>query len=207
MPTIERIIKESGLPDDLKFISVAESNLQNVVSPAKAAGFWQFMTSTAKEYGLEVNAEVDERYHLEKATRAACRYFREAYSRYGSWATAAASYNAGMGYINNQTELQKTSNYYDLALNQETSRYVYRTVAYKLIMQSPESYGFAVSPSDYPPLRYREVKVKGSVNWIDFAIENGTNYKLLRYFNPWIRDRKLTNKLGKSYTVKIPERR
>ena len=204
---IERVLRDNGLPDDLKYVCVAESNLQNVVSPAKAAGFWQFLAGTAKEYGLEVNAEIDERYHLEKATRAACRYFKDAYARYGSWTTAAASYNAGMGHINGLISLQKTKNYYDLLLNQETGRYVFRAVAYKLIMQAPERYGFKLIPSDYSPLRYHEVKVNGSVNWVDFALTNGTNYKLLRYFNPWIRDSRLTNKLGKTYTVRIPERR
>jgi hypothetical protein len=206
MDIIEKILKENGVPDDLKYMCVAESNLQNLVSPAKAAGFWQFLSSTAKDYGLEVNAEIDERYHFEKSTQAACKYMKDAYAKFGNWTMAAASYNVGMGHINNQIAVQKTDNYYNLLLNQETGRYIFRAVAYKTIMQNPEKYGFRINAQDFYPLRYRELEVKGTVNWVDLALENDTNYKMLRYFNPWIRDVKLTNRFGKTYKVKIPEK-
>lgn len=206
LPYIEKKLKEQGLPDDIKYLCIAESNLQNVVSPARASGFWQLMEGTAKEYGLEVNAEVDERYNLEKATLAACKYLRTAYQKFGNWTTAAASYNVGMAHITKQISEQKNSSYYDLHLNEETSRYVYRAVAFKEIMSNPEKYGFKLGNEDlFPPLRSKEVTIKGPIDWIDFATKNGTNYKILRIFNPWIRSTKLT-RANKSYTVSLPDK-
>ncbi len=206
-PVIEPILKEQGVPDDFKYLCVAESNLQNVISPARAVGFWQFLDGTAKEFGLEVNGEVDERYHIEKATVAACKYFKKAYAKYGNWSLAAASYNVGIAHIDGQILRQKTNSYYDMSLNIETGRYVYRAVAYKLILSNPSEYGFNVAQSDlYPPYEYKEVEIKTSIaNIADFAQENGTNYKMIKLFNPWLRDGMLTNSAKKTYAIKIPK--
>ncbi len=206
-PVIEPILKEQGVPDDFKYLCVAESNLQNVISPARAVGYWQFLEGTGKEFALEINKEVDERYHIEKATVAACKYFKRAYAKYGSWTLAAASYNVGMAHIDGQIKRQKTDSYYDMSLNTETSRYVYRAVAYKEIMTKPQLYGFNVAQEDlYKPLEYQEVEVKTNIASIaDFAEEHGTNYKMIKIFNPWLRDGLLTNTAKKTYTIKIPK--
>jgi hypothetical protein len=206
MAIIENIIKQYGIPDDLKYLCVAESNLQNVVSPAKAAGFWQFLPGTAKEFGLQITSEIDERYNLEKSTRAACEYLKLAHNKFKNWTLAAASYNVGMGHIASQLTLQNQNSYYDLHLNMETSRYVFRAVAYKLIMTEPEKYGFYVPPkSKLEPLVYKEVEAKGPLDWISFSEKNNTNYKLLKIFNPWIISTKLSS--PKAYKVKIPLKR
>ncbi|MDR1339422.1 MAG: lytic transglycosylase domain-containing protein [Prevotellaceae bacterium] len=206
MGTIENLLKQYGLPDDLKYLCITESNLQNVVSPAKAAGFWQFLPGTAKEFGLQITPEIDERYNLEKATKAACEYMKMAYSKFGNWTLAAASYNVGMAHVANQTAIQKQKSYYDLHLNQETTRYVYRAVAYKTIMNAPAKYGFCISQKDkFEPLLYKEIDVAGPTDWIAFAEKNGTNYKVLKIFNPWIISPKLSS--VKSYRVKIPVKR
>lgn len=208
LPIIEAILKQNGLPDDFKYLCIAESNLQNLISPARAVGYWQMLDGTAKDFGLEVNAEVDERYHLEKATVAACKYLNGAYKKFGNWTLAAASYNVGMAHISRQIEAQQSKSYYDLYLNDETARYVYRAAAYKVVMENPARYGFVLSGNGlFPPLRYTEVQVTGAVNdWIDFALTNGTNYKMLKYFNPWLRSTKLSNKAGKTYTIRLPEK-
>jgi len=205
MGVIEAILKQNNIPDDFKYICVAESNLQNLVSPAKAAGFWQFMPATATEFKLEMTAEIDERYNLEKATKAACEYLQKAYNKFGSWTMAAASYNVGMTHMTTQMTLQKQNSYYDLNLNQETARYVYRAIAYKLIMKNPETYGFHIPANEFSPLSYKDVRVTGPVNWIDFAEKNKTNYKVLLIYNPWIRATKLST--AKTYTVKVPLKR
>jgi hypothetical protein len=206
MDIIERMLKQYGVPDDMKYLCVAESNLQNVVSPARAAGFWQFLPGTAKEFGLQITAEIDERYNLEKATKAACEYLKIAYNKFGNWTLAAASYNVGMTHIANQTATQKQKSYYDLQLNQETIRYVYRAVAYKLLMTEPEKYGFNISSkSIFDPLLYKEIEVTGPVDWIAFAEKHNTNYKVLKIFNPWIISIKLST--NKTYKVKIPLKR
>ncbi|MDR1887503.1 MAG: lytic transglycosylase domain-containing protein [Prevotellaceae bacterium] len=206
MGTIENLLKQYDVPDDLKYLCVAESNLQNVVSPAKAAGFWQFLPGTAKEFGLEITAEIDERYNLEKATKAACEYLKLAYKKFGNWTLTAASYNVGIAHMTNQLAVQKQKKYYDLHLNMETMRYVYRAVAYKTLMTNPEKYGFYISPkSKFEPLLYREVTVKGPVDWIAFSEKNGTNYKVLKIFNPWIITMKLST--TRTYKVKIPLKR
>jgi hypothetical protein len=190
----------------MKYLCVAESNLQNLVSPAKAAGFWQFLPGTAKEFGLQITTEIDERYNLEKATKAACEYLKMAYNKFGNWTLAAASYNVGMAHITNQLATQRQKNYYDLQLNQETIRYVYRAVAYKLIMTEPEKYGFCISPkSIFDPLIYKEVEVTGPVDWIAFSERHDTTYKVLKIFNPWIISTKLST--TKTYKVKIPLKR
>jgi hypothetical protein len=206
MAIIENLLKRYGIPDDMKYLCVAESNLQNVVSPARAAGFWQFLPGTAKEFGLQITPEIDERYHLEKATKAACEYLKMAYNKFGNWTLAAASYNVGMAHIANQVALQKQNSYYDMQLNQETIRYVYRAVAYKLIMTEPEKFGFCISSkSIYEPLVYKEIDVTGPVDWIAFSEKHSTNYKILKIFNPWIISTKLST--SKTYKVKIPLKR
>ncbi|MDR1595147.1 MAG: lytic transglycosylase domain-containing protein [Prevotellaceae bacterium] len=206
MDVIENMLKQYGVPDDMKYLCVAESNLQNVVSPARAAGFWQFLPGTAKEFGLQITAEIDERYNLEKATKAACEYLKMAHNKFGNWTLAAASYNVGMTHIANQVAVQKQKSYYDLQLNQETIRYVYRAVAYKLVMTDPEKYGFCISPKNiFEPLLYKEIEVTGPVDWIAFSEKHNTNYKLLKIFNPWIINMKLST--ARTYKVKIPLRR
>ncbi len=205
-PMIEKILKQEGVPDDMKYISVIESGLTNVVSPAGAAGYWQFMKDAAIEYGLEVNDEVDERYHVEKSTIAAAKFLKAAYARHGSWALAAASYNLGMGGVNKQLTKQKRQNYFDLLLNEETSRYVFRIIAMKEIIEDPERYGFHLRKKDlYPPYVTRRVEITGPIEDIaDFALRQGTDYKTVKLLNPWLRDNKLTNRNGKTYVLLLP---
>lgn len=205
---IEPILKKNGIPDDFKYLAMAESGfLDKVISPAGAVGIWQFMKSAAKEYGLEVNEEVDERYHIEKATEAACKYLKNSFSKYGNWTMVAASFNAGMGGMNKQIDAQDSKNYYDLLLNEETSRYLFRILALKLVIGSPENYGFKLSDEEkYPIIPFTEVKVTGSISsFTDFARNNSINYKVLKQFNPWLRQSYLKNPMNKTYTVKIPE--
>ncbi|MEO1627330.1 MAG: lytic transglycosylase domain-containing protein, partial [Bacteroidota bacterium] len=178
-PIIEKILAEEGMPDDLKYLAVAESDLMNAISPAGAKGFWQFMKATGREYKLEINSEIDERYHLEKSTRAACQYLRRYQKRFGSWALAAAAYNGGAGRLSKEMKLQKADSYYDLNLNMETSRYVFRIVAIKEIMKRPQDFGFDLNAADkYAPLdRYATVEVTGAVpSWADFAEKYGISY-------------------------------
>jgi hypothetical protein len=205
-PVIEPILAEEGVPDDFKYLSVIESGLQNVVSPAGATGYWQFLKSTGRDYGLEINNEVDERYHIEKATRAACDYLNEAYQKYGSWSMAAASYNMGMAGLDKQIERQKIDNYFDLLLNIETGRYVYRILAIKEILSKPAQYGFHFRPQDlYPPYETKVVTIDSAVDdFADFAKDNRVNYKILKILNPWLRDNFLTNPALKQYEVKLP---
>ncbi len=205
-PIIVPILQREGVPEDFKYLCVAESNLQQVVSPAKAVGFWQFLESTGKEYELEINNEIDERYHIEKATVAACNYLKKAYQKYGSWTMAGAVYNVGNANVDKQIERQKQHNYYDLLLPEETSRYIFRALAFKMVMSNPEKYGFIIPKEElFPRLSWTEVAVSGPVeSWADFAAEHGTNYKIFKYFNPWLRTPALENKAGKTYVVKIP---
>jgi len=206
-PRIEPILEEYGIPEDIKYLAIAESNLSNAVSPAGAAGFWQLARGTATDYGLEVNSEVDERYHLEKSTAAACQYLLESYEKYQNWTMAAASYNVGRRGVDRQVARQKVDDYYDLLLNEETARYVFRILAFKLILEDPEGYGFHLSKKDlYKPVPYRTITVNGPVtDFADFAKEHGTNYKLLKFLNPWLRDNNLTNSRMKEYEIRIPE--
>jgi membrane-bound lytic murein transglycosylase D len=205
-PLIEKILKEEGVPDDLKYIAVAESGLDNVVSPSKAAGFWQFLKGSAKDFDLEVNNEVDERYNLEKATRAACRYMKWNYEKYGNWALAAAAYNYGRSNINKQMERQQCENYYDLLLPDETERYVFRLIALKMILEDPKKYDFTLSHNDlYESIDTYLVPVDYQIkNLAEFAKEHGISYRMLKEFNPWLRENYLTNKGGKTYKIKIP---
>ncbi len=204
-PIIEPILKANNIPDDFKYLAIAESGLTNVVSPSGAAGFWQFLESTGKQYGLEINSEVDERYHLEKATVAACAYFKEAYKIFNNWSLVAASYNMGIDGIKKQLESQGASDYYDLLLVEETSRYVFRIVALKEICSNPLHYGFHLRKRDlYPPYTFKLVTVDSTVaDLADFALSQKINYKELKLLNPWLRVPTLTNKLKKKYEIKI----
>lgn len=205
-PIIEPILKKNGIPDDFKYLAVIESGLVNVVSPAGARGVWQFMPQTAKERGMEVNDFVDERYHLEKSTQAACDYLNIAKNKFGNWTLAAASYNGGMAGITKQMDRQAVANYYDLLLTEETSRYVFRILALKEIMENPAKYGF-VLPSEqlYFPIETKQISVDSTiVDLASFAKKQGINYKVLKIHNPWLRDTKLENKTKKVYTIDIP---
>lgn len=204
-PEIERILKQEGVPDDFKYLALAESGLSNVVSPSNAAGFWQFLPSTAKQYGLIVNAEVDERYHLEKATIAACKYLKEAYAKFGSWSLVAASYNMGIDGLQKQMATQKQKNYFNLLLNDETARYIFRILALKEIGGNPAKYGFKLENTDfYKPLKSKTLLVDSSITDIaQFAINQKINYKQIKLLNPWLRQNTLSNKTKEKYEIKI----
>lgn len=204
-PLIERILKENNVPDDMKYLCVAESALSNATSPAGAKGFWQFMPTTAKEYGLRIDNEVDERYNIEKSTKAACEYLKQAYRNFGDWSLAAASYNMGMGGVSNAIDEQEVSSYSDLYLNSETSRYVMRIVALKYIIESPESYGFELTEKDYyQPVKTKSVRIEENIpNLIEWAKAQGTNYKMLKILNPWLVGKHLTVN-QKVYQLKLP---
>jgi membrane-bound lytic murein transglycosylase D len=207
LPQIEKILKEHNIPEDFKYLPLIESNLMNVVSPAEAVGYWQILKTSGKEFGLEISDEVDERYDPLKATVAACKYLNQAYRKFGSWTLVAASYNRGMGGVERAIENQGEKNYYDLFLNDETSRYVFRIVAIKEIIEHPTRYGFKVNPKHLyqeEPLRYVEVN-ETVKDLISFAKQNGTNYKLIKRHNPWLRDDRLTVKKGKRYRIAIPQ--
>ena len=204
---IEPILREYGIPDDFKYLAVAESNLSpKAVSPAKAVGMWQFLAGTARDYGLEVTKEVDERYNVEKSTVAACKYLLEAFEKYQDWTLVAASYNGGMKFLTDQMGKQKVDSYFDLLLGDETERYLFRIVALKLVLEKPEQYGFYIPEEEkYPVLETRNVEIDAPVaDFADFALKNGTNYKILKYFNPWLREGYLSNPNAKKYVVKIP---
>ena len=205
-PIIEPILAREGVPDDMKYLALIESGLANVVSPAGAAGYWQFLKETAMEHGLEVNGEVDERYNIEKSTLAATKYLKEARARFGSWTMAAAAYNVGQAGLNKHMDRQERSDYFDLLLPEETSRYVFRMLAMKEILRDPERYGFHIRQKDlYPPYPTTPVKVEGRIdNLTTFALGHNTDYKTLKLLNPWLRDIKLTNKEGRTYTLLLP---
>ena len=205
-PVIEPILKRHNIPDDFKYLCVIESNLMNVTSPAKAQGYWQFIKATGKKYGLEISEEIDMRNSLEASTEAACKFLKALYNQFGSWTLAAAAYNCGENGLQRQLNLQEVNNYYDLRLNSETARYVYRIMAMKLIMQNPQDYGFHLRYKDmYPQLPYRTAELKGqNIDLYQFAKEHNTTYKMLREMNPWIITNKLTNKANKTYTVRLP---
>lgn len=206
-PLIEPILKEQNIPDDFKYLAVIESGLDNVVSPSGAAGYWQFMRGTALDYGLEVTGLVDERYHPEKATYAACKYLHHAHLKYDDWMLAAASYNMGKAALSRRLEEQKVDSYFKLLLNSETSRYVYRIIAVKLIFEDPEKYGFQLEKDDlYQPYKSKTVTVNEDVDdLVEFAIKNGTNYKTLKILNPWLKGKKLNVRKGRTYDILIPK--
>ncbi len=207
-PVIEPILAKNGIPEDFKYLAVAESGLQNVVSSARATGFWQIMKATGKEYGLEINQNVDERYHLEKSTEVACQYLNKYKKKYGSWTLAAAAYNTGTGSVDKYLRIQKVNDYYDLLLGQETGRYVFRIMAIKEILSNPEKYGFDIEKEDlYSAVPTFTVEVdKPVANFADFAKEYGINYKVLKRHNPWLREPHLNNQSGKKYTIQIPNK-
>ena len=206
-PVIERVLAENGVPDDFKYLAVAESGLRNVSSPAAAKGLWQFRKLAAKEFGMEVNEQVDERYHTEIATQAACKYLKQLHKRFGSWVNAAAAYNIGPTKFRRILKEQGETNYFNLNLNHETSRYVFRLAAIKEIFENPNSYGFYIDPQD----KYHsfddayEVTVDKSVtSWGEFAKKYGTTYRMLKVYNPWLRTTDLTV-VRNTYKVKIPK--
>lgn len=206
-PLIERVFKEEGIPEDFKYLAVAESTLANVTSPAGAKGVWQFMPGTGKEYGLEITADVDQRLDAEKATRAASKYLKSLYKTCGSWANAAAAYNVGPGRLKSTVATQGEASYYDMNLNVETSRYLFRIIAIKEIMTNPESYGYFLDEEDYYPSfeDAKQVTVTSTIDTLaDFAKRNGVSYRLLKVYNPWMISERLPV-VGKSYVIKIPQ--
>ena len=207
MPAIEERLKANGVPDDFKYVCVAESSLQqNAVSGVGASSFWQFMKDTGPRYGLEINDEVDERFSVVKATDAACKYFKEAHDKFGSWTAAAASYNCGQGGYAGQVEFQNATNYYDLIFPDETNRYVFRILALKFLLSNAKKVGNMLELSEeYKPLKSREVEATATIpDLAVWAKENGTTYKMLKIYNPWLRAHKLTVKPGKKYTIQLP---
>ena len=205
-PVIEPIMRKNNLPDDFVYLAMIESDLTNAVSPSKAVGFWQFLEGTGKQYKLEINKEVDRRYDQEMETQAACDFLNDLYTRFGSWTLAAAAYNCGGGRITRTIEEQQVTSYYDMLLPAETERYVYRILAFKLITENPKKYGFQISDDGwYQPLDYKTVTVTESITDLaQFAISQGTNLKMLKYYNPWLRSNTLTISAGNSYKIKIP---
>lgn len=205
-PVIGPILEKNNIPDDFKYLCAAESNFENVISPVGATGFWQFIEEAGKKYNLEINDQIDERYHIEKSTQAACDYLNEAYEKFGSWTMVAASYNMGIDGIENQIERQKSNNYYNLMLSIETSRYIPRIIAIKYILQNKEAYGFEIGDDEmYEPLKFYEITLDSSVtSFADYAISLGLNYKTLKIYNPWLRDNNLINRTGNRYNIKIP---
>ena len=205
-PVIIPILKKYNVPEDFKYLVLIESNLSNTTSYAGAVGFWQFTEQPAKKFGLEINDEIDERYNVEKSTEAACKYLLNAYDELKSWTLAAASYNMGLNGIVKLMQKEKANGYYNLLLSDETSRYVARMLAMKIIFSDPHKYGYYLKSGDlYPPLRTKNVIIDSSVNnWADYAISHGINYKTLKYYNPWLRDISLENKKNESYILKLP---
>ncbi|MBC8150502.1 MAG: lytic transglycosylase domain-containing protein [Bacteroidetes bacterium] len=206
-PLIEPILEEHGIPNDFKYLAVIESGLTQAVSPAGASGFWQFMKKTAPEYELEVTSTVDERYHVEKSTHAACQYLLESYEKFGNWGLAAASYNMGMTGVEHRLEAQGVDSYWELHLNSETGRYVYRLLAVKEVLSHPETYGFQLTENDlYLPHEVRKVAITASIeNLSEFALKNGSNYRELKELNPWLIKDSFVASPGKTYTVYFPK--
>lgn len=204
---IMKILKDEGVPEDFYYLGIAESGLQPVSSYAGACGYWQFLAATAKEYGLVVDDEADERYNIEKSTRAAAAYFKKAYAELGSWTLAAASYNIGLANVKYRKKIQFQNNYYDMQFPEETGRYVFRALAFKTIMNDPEKYGFKLDKDQlYPELEYKEVTVNTPIeNWSAFAAKHRTNFKLLKMYNQWIKANNLTNKNRNTFIVRVPK--
>jgi hypothetical protein len=205
-PLIEERLRANGIPDDFKYLCVAESSLQHLTSSAGAQSFWQFLGGTGKQYNLQIDGEVDQRYDVRMATDAACEYFKDAYAKFGNWTAAAASYNCGMGGYNGQATFQGSNNYYDLLLPEETNRYIFRILALKYLISNAPKVGFMIQDKDaYRPFRTRTITVTESIpNLAAFAREHNTSYKMVKILNPWLRARSLTVKPGKSYRVELP---
>ncbi len=207
-PMMEKVLMENGVPDDFKYLAVAESSFRNAISSAGARGIWQFMKNTGEYYGLEINAEVDERFHVEKATAAACKYLLGYKKRFGTWTLAAAAYNYGGTRLAKDITAQGTRNYYDMYLNKETSQYLFRIIAIKEVMKNPEAFGFYLEEADgYKPMSaFKIVEVSEAIpNLAAFAVQQGTTYRMLKVFNPWLIADKLTNSSKKIYQIKIPK--
>ena len=204
-PIIEKILAEYKIPDDFKYLAVAESGLENSTSPSWAKGFWQFLKQTGLEYDLEITSEIDERYHLEKSTKAACQYLQEAYNKFGSWTLAAAAYNMGKAGLARAIDIQQTNDYYQLMLNNETYRYVFRILAIKEILSKHEAYGFIIEQDDYyNNTSSYDIQIDSAIaNIANFAIKLGVNYKQIKQLNPWILGNEISNKDNNSYVIKI----
>ena len=205
-PIIEERLRANNIPDDFKYLCVAESNLQNLVSRVGATGFWQFMKTTGPGYGLEINNDVDDRYEAAKSTDAACKYLKQAYEKFGSWTAAAASYNCGMGGYNNQATFQQTKYYYDLQLPDETNKYIFRILSFKQLMANAEQMGYTVNEANgYKPFKTKTITVTSSIpNLASWALDKGTNYKMLKLLNPWLRNKSLSVSGGKKYDILVP---
>jgi hypothetical protein len=205
-PIIEPILKKNNIPEDFKYLAVAESGLSHLVSYAGATGIWQIMKHTGIEFGLEINADIDQRYDVELATEAACRYLNKAYKKYGNWTLVAASYNAGMNKISKELVRQQQSNYYDMIFSEETGRYIYRIIALKALLEKPEDYGFYLRKKDlYKPYKLKKITVDTAISDIPaFAKSYDLNYKEFKIYNPWIRQAYLANKSRRAYTILIP---
>ncbi len=205
-PIIEEILAKNNIPDDFKYLALIESGFEYTVSPSGAAGFWQIMRGTAREYGLEVNYAIDERYNLRKSTEAACSYLRKAYDEFGSWTMAAASYNMGINGVRRKIEKQETNNYFNLHLNDETSRYVFRIIVIKEIMENPRKYGFVFRNNDlYTHPQVKQIRVDSTIdNLYSFAKDHNINYKILKKYNPWLRISKLPDESRRVYYIDIP---
>ncbi len=206
LPSIGKVLEEYGVPSDMKYLAVIESDLLNKISPSNAVGFWQLLKGTAIDFKLEVNNEVDERYHPIKSTHAAAKYLVKAHEKFGTWSDAAASYNIGRRGLSRQMERQGVNSYYDLLLVEETERYLFRAIAIKLIFENPAAYGFNISQENlYPAEQFTELDVSSTIsNLRDWAFENNINYKILKRFNPWLRKNTLTVRQGKSYIIQLP---
>ncbi|MGB3547247.1 MAG: lytic transglycosylase domain-containing protein, partial [Saprospiraceae bacterium] len=207
-PVIERILREEGLPEDLKYLAVAESDLEMVTSPAGARGLWQFMPAVARQYGLEVNNEVDERYHAEKSTRAVVNFLKNYYNQFGTWHYVAAAYNMGEGNMRKFQKAQTPDSYFDLNINQETMRYLFRIVAIKEIIENPTAFGFYVNKEDYYPTldKFEERAETQSIpDLAVYARQRGTSYRMLKVYNPWLIDDNLPISQGNSYSIRVPK--
>lgn len=205
-PMIEKKLKENDVPDDFKYLCVAESNLQNLASGVGAKGFWQFMKDTGSGYGLEINDNVDERYDMEKSTDVACKYLKQAFSKFGNWTAAAASYNCGMGRFGDVSSFQQTKYYYDLQLPDETNKYIFRILSFKYLMNNAKEFGYMVDDANgYQPIKIKTIAVDAPIaNLAQWALDHGSTYKMLKILNPWLRDRSLIARSGKTYIIKLP---
>ncbi|MBK8808833.1 MAG: lytic transglycosylase domain-containing protein [Bacteroidales bacterium] len=206
LPYIDSVLLANDIPIDFRYLPIIESGLLNATSPAGARGFWQFMEATGKDYGLEINSYIDERYNLELATKAACRYLRNSYQILNNWTLVAASYNMGVNGIKRRLDAQKVNSYYDLDLNSETARYVFRILAFKLIIENQKNYFIDLKKEDlYKPIPFELILVDTTITDLtEFALSRGTNYKILTILNPWLLENTLMNKSRKEYVVKIP---
>lgn len=206
LPAIDSILKKNNVPTDFKYLAVIESGLQNVTSPKKAVGFWQFLNGTARDFGLEVNKEVDERYHQLKATEAACLYLKEAHAKFGNWTNVAASYNMGMNGLNKSLKSQGAASYFDISISEEPARYIFRILALKEIMENPKDFGFYIPEKElYQQESTRTLIVDKSVtDWVEFSVQNGVSYQAIKRLNPWVRSKKLTVSKGNQYNLLLP---